>query len=219
MRNTKVGSQKLVFVDLDGTMLKGDSFRSMLKDVYWPSKRLPVLIGAGFLRKLRIISLKRFKEFCLIPFKGWTMESINSWGVKFYERSLKSRILSESIITIREHKDKGHILVLATGSPEIYLGCLVSDLGFDHLICTRLEYQAGIFTGRISGADCLGVSKYHQAVRLATEIGADLRAAYFYTDHASDKSLLETVGNPRIINPKQSFKQEAHDRGWPVTAW
>jgi HAD superfamily hydrolase (TIGR01490 family) len=206
MSKPEISSQIFVFVDLDGTLIS-------------PSRWLPFFIGAGLLRKLHLISLKHFKEISLIPFRDWTADAINSWGTEFYIKKLKKLILPNAVNAIEEHREKGHILVLATGSPDIYLRSLASDLKFHHLVCTLLEYRGGRFTGRIAGEDCLGINKLKQAANLADQAGADLRDAYCYTDSISDKSLIEAVGNPRVVSPQRSLRRKCYEKGWPITVW
>jgi HAD superfamily hydrolase (TIGR01490 family) len=211
----------LVIVDLDHTLYTGDSYRAMLHQLY-PKEHLllsPVVLCAGICRKLRLISLKRFKEISLLYFHHWRHEDIQAWGRSFYAVKLAAGISRKGRQAIQGHQEKHHSLVLATGAPDVYVQALAHDLAFEDVICTRLEYPSERFSGKIQGEDCLGEEKRRQVIRYAERRKADLQSMYVYTDHHSDIGLLELAGNPRAVNPTPQLKRYAIGHGWPVLDW
>lgn len=154
-----------------------------------------------------------------MPFCGWSYDRIQSWGRQFYTDELKAAISDQARMVLQRHKKSGHKLVLATGAPDVYLQSLASDLEFDDVICTQLEYNSGRFTGKILGADCLGNEKLKKVRQYAKKQGFDLRQAYMYTDHHSDLPLLYHVGNPHAVNPSVELKTCSVSQNWQVLYW
>lgn len=58
-----------------------------------------------------------------------------------------------------------------------------------------------------------------QVRRLAAERGYSLPGCYGYSDSITDLPLLETVGNPRVVNPDRALRRIATVRGWPVLSF
>jgi len=52
--------------------------------------------------------------------------------------------------------------------------------------------------------------------RLCRKYGADLSQSKAYSDSFSDAPMLESVGNPVVVNPDRRLKRVAAKRGWPI---
>jgi putative phosphoserine phosphatase/1-acylglycerol-3-phosphate O-acyltransferase len=89
-------------------------------------------------------------------------------------------------------------------------------LGIRHVLCTRLEVEHGVFTGRVVKPTCWKEGKLHYAAELAEREGVELGESFFYTDAVEDLPLLEAVGRPRPLNPSARLAGIARDRGWPI---
>ncbi|HEY8431454.1 MAG TPA: haloacid dehalogenase-like hydrolase, partial [Sandaracinaceae bacterium] len=61
--------------------------------------------------------------------------------------------------------------------------------------------------------------KVERARAWAAEHGVDLSRSVFYTDSVSDRPMLETVGEPRVVNPDPRLSALARRRGWPIERW
>ena len=53
----------------------------------------------------------------------------------------------------------------------------------------------------------------------AAQFSIDLQSSYFYTDHISDRPLLELVGHPVAITPDPDLLKLSTARGWRVDRW
>lgn len=214
-------SPTLVIIDLDDTLIRGDSYREMVRFIYpnCDQLRSPLVSFAGVCRRLRLISLKRYKEISLMHFQSWSREEIQQWGIQFYRKKIASLVTRQARAVIRKHKADNQTLVLATGSPDVYIHAVADDLELDHVLCTQLEYKNGYFTGRIKGEDCLGNAKRSRVVSYANARRAELKQAYFYTDQDSDLPLLNLVGNPCAVNPTWQLRQYSESRNWPILDW
>jgi putative phosphoserine phosphatase/1-acylglycerol-3-phosphate O-acyltransferase len=89
-------------------------------------------------------------------------------------------------------------------------------MGIEHVLCTELEVEEGVFTGEVVRPTCYGEGKAVAGRALAAQEGLDLAESYFYTDSHEDLPLLEVVGRPRPLNPNRQLAQIAKERQWPV---
>jgi putative phosphoserine phosphatase/1-acylglycerol-3-phosphate O-acyltransferase len=211
----------LAIFDLDGTIIRGDSYREMVHYIYPNRGQLQstIVSFAGICRRLHLISLKRYKEISLLHFRGWSRDEIEQWGVLFYRTRIARLIAQQARAVIRKHKAENRILVLATGSPDVYVHAVADALELDHVLCTRLQYERGYFTGRIMGEDCLAEAKRNRVISYANMLRAELKQSYFYTDQHSDLSLLNLVGNPYAVNPTPELQRFSESRNWPILDW
>lgn len=47
----------------------------------------------------------------------------------------------------------------------------------------------------------------------------DLASSYFYTDHISDRPLLERVAHPVAVNPDPQLTRLARQLNWEILTW
>jgi HAD superfamily hydrolase (TIGR01490 family) len=115
------------------------------------------------------------------------------------------------------HKAQGHILALVSASTQYVVEPMAAYLGFaGQFVCTHLESEDGVLTGKIIPPPCYGPGKVVWAERFAAEYDVDLSASFFYTDSVSDLPLLERVGHPVAVNPDPRLRRLAQKRGWPL---
>lgn len=115
------------------------------------------------------------------------------------------------------HRAQSHRPVLLSAATQYVVHPLAEhlDLG-DDFLCTRLEAQDGILTGRLIEPACYGAGKLHWARQFAAEKGIDLAASHFYTDSYSDLPMLRAVGHPVAVNPDARLRRCAQRAGWPI---
>ena len=82
---------------------------------------------------------------------------------------------------------------------------------FVHL-ATRYEARVKVARDRreMDGKSIMGI------LLLAAARGYSLPRCYAYSDSVTDLPMLETVGNPRAVNPDRALRRIAQQRGWPV---
>jgi phosphoserine phosphatase len=72
---------------------------------------------------------------------------------------------------------------------------------------------------RISGRICYGKVKAEIVKRLAEKENPDLSNSYAYGDDISDRYILESAGNPIVVNPDESLRKIAVERYWKIVKW
>jgi HAD superfamily hydrolase (TIGR01490 family) len=209
------------FFDFDETLLDTKSGRL---GIQWLRDRrlvpfgyiLKVLVANLFYQR-RLLSDKRMVEIMLTFYRKKRLVDFQKGADDFYKAYLKPHLAPEILSRVQSHKKKGHLLVLISGSVRYLLEPVVKDLEFDHLLCTDLEVDKnGLMTGKPAGLVCVDHNKKKLTIKLAQQLELDLERSYAYGNHHSDLPLLETVGNPHVVEPDSILEKIAHQRSWPI---
>jgi HAD superfamily phosphoserine phosphatase-like hydrolase len=81
-------------------------------------------------------------------------------------------------------------------------------------LCSSAEW-----TGRRASQHMSNKAKSDALKALAKTHNIALSQSYAYGDTAADIPMLESVGNPRAVNPTMRLKQIAKQRGWQIVNW
>ncbi len=147
--------------------------------------------GLGYL--LRLVTIDEFKQRVLRRLvAGVPAERLRALGPA-HARAVTPWLRPGALQRIEWHRAQGHLLVLVSSTLDLYLVPVAAQLGFDHVLCSRLEVQRdgeGVerFTGQLEGSDCTGVEKLHRLTALLGNLGSvELHA---YGDSEGDRELL-----------------------------
>jgi HAD superfamily hydrolase (TIGR01490 family) len=209
------------FFDFDETLLDTASSRLGIKYL-WDRR----LVSRGFILKAflagtlyrrHLITDEQTAKILLKLYRNRRLDDFTDGSEDFYRDILKPRLAPNILAKVKEHRDRGHTMVLISGSIRYMLEPVAQDLGFEHLLCTDLEKGAnGLLTGRPKGPLCLDTTKRHLATALAHRSGIDLERSYAYGNHQADLPLLESVGFPHAVEPTGPLKKIAVKRNWPI---
>lgn len=184
----------LAFFDVDGTLTRVDTFTSycMLTLFYRPRRvfALRSLLKACIDFYRGRIQGQELKESFLNAFLGGARRhEIERWN-KIFFRFVFSRIIrGEMFEKLQQHKEAGDRVYLVSASPDIYLEPLARKWRLDGAICTVLEWEDDILTGRIVGRNCRGEEKARRIKALFTE--RELDGSFAYGNSDGDRQLLE----------------------------
>lgn len=209
------------FFDFDDTLIDTNSSKIGFKWLY-DNK----LISKGFLLKtvifgtlykFRIISDQTMANSLIKFYKNRKLEFFEKQAVDFYEILIKPRLVPKMVRKVQEHKNRGHHLVIVSGSIRYYLEPVAEDLDFDNIISTDLEIGSdGVLTGRPIGKICLNEYKRELAENLAKQEDFDLSNSFAYGDNESDIPLLQMVGNPIAVQPSPKLRKYALKNNWQI---
>jgi HAD superfamily hydrolase (TIGR01490 family) len=211
--------------DLDGTLCRGDTFRSFLLFMlarrparWW---RLPLLGGAVILHGMRLRDNSWLKGVFLRHVIGGLRErDVAAACDRFLRGSVWSRLSTEGLKEVSSRKLGGALVVLATASPDIYVERLAAMLDIEHVVCTRLERSRdGRFTGGMLGGNCHGPAKHRRIDTFRVAHGAEWAEMTCYSDHVSDLALLRQAGRAYAVNPTRVFAAACRRQDIAVVAW
>lgn len=133
----------------------------------------------------------------------------------FFENELKDRVYPEVTRVLNWHRDQGHTTVLITCGMASIARRYAELLGIDMVEGVHVIERDGKLTGEVEGP-LYGGDKLDIIQRLAKDHDWDLAKSYAYTDHDSDRHMLEAVGHPRPVHPNKRLRKLAKKRGWAV---
>ncbi len=152
--------------------------------------------------------------------RGMRADALAERSRSFFERMVKPLYRPGGLPVVEAHRQRGDRIVMLTSSSHFVGELAVKDLGFDGLLCNRLEIgDDGLLTGKTVGPLCFGEGKVYWARNEAQAHGVGLEACAFYTDSYSDLPVLEVVGQPVAVNPDRRLKRLAQKRGWAIFDW
>lgn len=215
-RGPKIGA----FFDLDQTLLAGFSAGAFFRERLVTGRMSPRELGESVVGALSF-SLGRTGFSGLVTattaaYRGLAETAMQEVGEEVFRKHLATSIYPESRALVKAHQDMGHTVAIISSATRYQAEPLARDMGIEHVLCTRLEVDDGVFTGRVLRPTCYGEGKAQAARDLSLHHDLDLRESYFYSDSHEDLPLLELVGRPRPLNPNSRLAQIAKERGWPV---
>jgi putative phosphoserine phosphatase/1-acylglycerol-3-phosphate O-acyltransferase len=214
------GPKIAAFFDLDRTLVAGFSANAFFRERLLSGRMSPRELGESLLGALNFAAgrtgFSGLMSAAAAAYRGLAESVLEELGEEVFVKHLATQIFPESRALVRAHLERGHTLAIVSSATPYQIVPAARDLGIDHVLCTRLEVEDGIFTGRVVAPTCWGEGKSTAARDFAAGREVDMSQAYFYTDSADDLPLLEAVGHPRPLNPDRRLTGIAAERGWPI---
>lgn len=149
-------------------------------------------------------------------FKNKDAQELDRLAEECFKVRIKPWVSPAGRQAVKAHHDKGHMVVLVTGSLKPLAEQIRQELNADLAVATSLEATDGVLSGTLANRRPYGPEKARLVRELAEEHNLDLAQSYAYGDHHSDADLLRLVGNPRVVNPNPGLRNEARRNGWPI---
>lgn len=197
-----------VAVDLDGTLLRGNSLHIMLRFMAAKLRRdgrygsLLRMVGLLGLRRLGLISHVRMKH----PLHALAAGLLTESDVERLTSVLTGAVNRELTDFLAEYRRRGYKLLLATAAPDVYTRQLATVWGFDAVVATPLSARVADY------AETRGERKRELCLNFAAERGWIIKAVA--TDHSDDLPLLSLSGIDRLlVGPAPELTDELRHRG------
>jgi phosphatidylglycerophosphatase C len=133
--------------------------------------------------------------------EGRSLDDVVAVSDTFAEAHLRRSVRPEVVRRLSEHLDLGHVVVVVSASPALYVARIAEALGAIGAAATDLAVDAdGSLTGRYDGLNCRGTEKVRKVRVLLESLGVrDTGAArplYAYGNSRGDLPLLEAADRP-----------------------
>jgi HAD superfamily hydrolase (TIGR01490 family) len=169
---------------------------------------------------LGLARLEDTVERAISAVRGTSGADYQSRTESFYANQVRPAFRPGALVAIDAHRRARDVLVLLTSSSNYLADRAAKDLGFETVLCNRLELDAsGLHTGRTTEGIVFGRGKLVAAQRTADAHGTLLAACTFYTDSYADLPVMEAVGRPVAVNPDLRLRRKARRRGWEIVDW
>lgn len=214
------GPDVIAFFDYDGTLIDGYSagafYRHRIRNRELGVPELARTLLAGHRGIHSDSDFEQFLELSLSAWVGREEAELVRLGDSLFVDDTASRVRPEVWELAIAHRRRGHRVVLASSGTRFQVEPMARELGTDEILCTELESKKGLLTGKVRGTPLWADRKAAAAKDLAARTGADLAAAFAYSNGAEDVPLLAMAGNPVAVAPTDAMRAEAEQRGWPV---
>jgi putative phosphoserine phosphatase/1-acylglycerol-3-phosphate O-acyltransferase len=221
VHRSRRGARVAALFDLDRTLVDGFSVYAFLGERLssgtMPPRELVANLAAMTNYKLGRIGFSGVLTGTTMALRGVSEASFEELGEQVFRKHLLGRVYPEAKALVKAHRERGHTLAVVSSATRYQIEPVARYLGIEHVLCTQLEVENGVFTGRAIKPACYGEGKAIAARLLAGEEDLDLDASYFYTDAHEDLPLLELVGHPYALNPDRELARVAHERDWPAS--
>lgn len=216
--------KRIAFFDVDNTLLKGSTLfflgRGMYQRGFFTKKDISAFVLANIRYRLtgkeNKEEINRFKNAATDFIKGHNVIEIEKIGQEIYEEYVSPAIWQGTVELAKEHLSKNEEVWLVTATPLDMANLMAKRLGLTGALGTKAEVKNGVYTGKIIGNLLHGREKASAVKELASARSVDLNNCYAYSDSHHDIPLLESVGNPRVINPDALLKIRAYRDNWPI---
>ena len=218
--SSRSSSRVAAFFDMDKTLIAENSGSVYIKKRFQDGEidtwQLARSLWDYFQYKAGVLDILSWTRSMALEFKGQSEEDLASEGRALFAQHIAQLVFPEARSCVRAHQERGHRVCIVSGSTRYVIEPLAEELGVEHIVYTRLETEAGLFTGRVLEPICFEEGKIHLLRGFIEEESIDLARSWFYTDSVTDQPLLDLVGHPMVINPDPRLYRLARRRRWPV---
>lgn len=225
----------IVFLDFDNTLVDGDAGplfgwylfswrRHELHGHAWRRaglwlKYLPYITGMGLQLMFYKLGAVRRSSIIRASYRGLRgAASDQFYGLMqgFADEVIAKRIYPQMRDEVVRHLAAGRrCVVITTGIEGLVRHVLDRIDPRIELIGCRMRERKGKLTGVVDGP-MYGLDKANILHAYARALGAELDDCWAYSDHWSDKHMLEAVGHPVGVNPRGRLKRVCVRNAWMV---
>jgi len=214
----------LVLLDLDNTLLSGDS------DFEWAQ----FLIDKGVLDrevqeaknqefydhyKAGTLDIHAFLDFQLKPLARHGRAELDAWHEQFMAARIRPMITPPAADLVRRHVSEGALTAMVTATNSFVTGPIAREFGIAHLIATVAAQENGRFTGKPRGLPAFREGKINRVEAWLESLGlwwGSFGRSFFYSDSLNDLPLLAKVSHPVAVDPDETLRRHAERLGWPI---
>ncbi|RRD89140.1 HAD family hydrolase [Conchiformibius steedae] len=218
----------LAIFDLDHTLIATDSDRAFTE----------FLIEQGFLDadeaaarneqfyrdyQNGCLDVHEFVAFQMGAVTNVARTELDALHPQFVRDKIAAHILADAQATVAQHRSQGDELLVISSTNEFIITPICHQFGITEIIGTALQTdEAGRFNGKIQGTPSLGegkITRLQQWLQTHGKQRSDYGKVVFYSDSKNDLPLLRWADEAVAVNPDDTLKQEAQQKGWRIEYW
>lgn len=185
--------------DVDGTLTRRDCVGPFLqrlggrRGIAVAVLRRPLATLRGLVRRDR----DRLKEIVVGGvFCGRSVGDVAAVGRAFSVEVESSLLRADMVERLRWHQQLGHRTVFVSASLRPYLDPLARSLGVEHVLCTDVVADNGVYTHLLRGPNCRAAEKHARLRALLATHGLEAAEVWAYGDSEGDRQLLDGADHP-----------------------
>ena len=194
----------VVAFDFDGTLTTRDTFPAFIRFSlgFWRfavglALFAPMLVAmkGGFYPNWKV-KQRVFSHF----FKGMSVGRFDAYCEDFCRDRLPRMLRKQLLQTVREYTGGKYELCVVSASIDRWIRPWAETAGFTRLLCTEVETENGVLTGRFSTPNCYGTEKVRR-LQSAYPDRKEYRLIA-YGDSRGDREMLSYADEHYFINYK-----------------
>lgn len=208
----------LALFDLDGTLIAWDTqvlfCDHVLRREGW--RRAYLVFFAAMLPAAKILGDEGMKRVFLSYLWGVDRGKLAEWTREFVAGFFPDRCYPEMLDKLKRHREEGHLTILASASPEFYVGEVARVLGFDVALGTSVEAAE-----RMRLLPDLVNHKGAEKVRRISEMLGEppegvWPRSHGYSDSTADLPMLRCCVENTLVNPSSRLTEIGEADGWEI---
>ncbi|MFA9441884.1 HAD family hydrolase [Uliginosibacterium sp. sgz301328] len=214
----------LTLFDLDNTLLGGDSdhaWGQFLCDQGVVDRHEYETTNDRFYAQYKdgSLDMNAFLAFVLAPMARLPRAELDALHVRFMRECIEPIVLPRGLELVREHLDAGDLVAIVTATNAFVTAPIARLFGVQHLIATVPAQENGRFTGLARGTPAFREGKIARVEAWLESMAlhwGSFAQTNFYSDSLNDLPLLQKVKRPVAVDPDETLRAYATERGWPV---
>jgi len=204
-------SEVTAFFDVDDTLINIKTMFSFLSFLSQHDERGNESWFLDFLltlQKMRSSQIPRedINRYYYQVIKGLKVSELERKAQAWFSEQPANIFNPQVVERLKQHQSADINIVFVSGSCRALLEPIGRMLGVDEYLCAPLAINPRHeYTGELNGDPMIGQGKATAVLRYAKKYGLDLDLCYAYGDDISDLAMLNSVGNPRLVNPNKSM--------------
>jgi len=147
--------------------------------------------------------------------EAWMRERCAHW----FKYNVECEITDAARLAVLKHQQQGDLCCIVTAATRYVAEPVARSFGIEHIVCSEIEQQDGLFTGRFVPPLAYKEGKLRRMNDFAQRSGITFQDSAFYSDSITDLPLLEAVGTPVAVNPDARLLRVAKSRQWRIEYW
>ncbi|MES2922977.1 MAG: haloacid dehalogenase-like hydrolase, partial [Verrucomicrobiota bacterium] len=184
-------------------VLRREPWRGIFLPVFLAFLPLTGLLGAGGMKRVFLSYLWRMDQQALAEYS------------REFAASLMPAIYPELREKLERQRGAGHLLILASASPEFYVAEIGRELGFDLTLGTPVELGP-LFPDLENHKGVAKVERLKEILPASYFENGKLRNCHGYTDSTADLPMLELCGSATVVNPSPALTVLAEKNNWQI---
>jgi putative phosphoserine phosphatase/1-acylglycerol-3-phosphate O-acyltransferase len=215
------GPQVGAFFDFDGTLIDGYSARvfyeEQIRHFELSAEEILRSLLAWLEMAIRGADVSKLMKVAVANWAGHREEEVRELWEHLFVKRIAGLVYPEARELVRAHRKAGHTVVLASSATRYQLDALAKDLDVGDVLSSQVEVVRGYFTGFVKGDVVWGDAKARAVEEFAKRSGVKLEKSFAYANGDEDVPFLQTVANPRPLNPQRGLQRVARELAWPMT--
>ncbi len=211
----------LAIFDLDNTLIGGDS------DHLWGE----FLVRHGhvdadhyrrendrFYREYQqgVLDIFEWLAFQFQPLASHPMQTLQDWHQQFMHEEIEPIWLPQAVELVESHRQQGDTLLIITATNRFITAPIADKLNIPNLIATEPRIVEGAYSGEVEGTPSYQEGKISRLDEWLEQHDVSMVGSHFYSDSHNDLPLLEHVDYPVAVDPDDTLRNIAAERGWPI---